>query len=428
MIVYSCRCKPKVHVGSPAFCKHFPFCHIGLGDAAQWLGFSYHFCPEAEGEPVTARPVSSTKASSITAMPTTAQVKAVIPRHCWQRSLPRSLAHAALSVCLTVGGGLAALRFFPLTLAWLPLWLAYAAIVGTFACGVWVIAHECGHRAFCDSPKLQDSVGFILHSLLLVPYFSWQRSHAIHHSKTNHLVEGETHVPKRSDTASGQRALRANKRLGPTAHGVLTLAGRLLAGWPLYLLVGSTGGPKRGLTNHFWPSRPFSPALFPRRWQGKVRVSALGVMLTLSLLTWWAVDAGSIWPVLALYGGPYLVCNMWLVSYTWLQHTSAEVPHYADNEWSFVRGAFCSVDRPYGRLFDLLHHRIGSTHVAHHLDAKIPHYHAAEATEAIAKAFPDLYRFDPTPVPVAMWRVAKHCHVVAPGADGWQFTNAAVNQ
>ena len=28
-----------------------------------------------------------------------------------------------------------------------------------------------------------------------MPYFSWQRSHAVHHSRTNHVEEGETHVP-----------------------------------------------------------------------------------------------------------------------------------------------------------------------------------------------------------------------------------------
>jgi fatty acid desaturase len=44
------------------------------------------------------------------------------------------------------------------------------------------------------------SVGYILHSLLLVPYFSWQRSHAVHHSRTNHVMEGETHVPARINT------------------------------------------------------------------------------------------------------------------------------------------------------------------------------------------------------------------------------------
>lgn len=59
----------------------------------------------------------------------------------------------------------------------------------------WVIAHECGHNAFSDNRAIQDAVGYILHSFLLVPYFSWQRSHAVHHSRTNHLTEGETHVP-----------------------------------------------------------------------------------------------------------------------------------------------------------------------------------------------------------------------------------------
>jgi omega-6 fatty acid desaturase (delta-12 desaturase) len=39
--------------------------------------------------------------------------------------------------------------------------------------GVWVIAHECGHQAFSSSQLVNDTVGFILHSCLLVPYFSW---------------------------------------------------------------------------------------------------------------------------------------------------------------------------------------------------------------------------------------------------------------
>ncbi len=312
--------------------------------------------------------------------------------------------------------------FLPMEVAWVPAWILYAVVVGTFATGLWVIAHECGHRAFCTGTRLQDSVGFVLHSALLVPYFSWQRSHAIHHGKTNHVIEGETHVPKRMGTEKGNSALALQRRLGPRAHGVLTILGRFVAGWPLYLLVGATGGPERGMTSHFWPSEPFSSALFPDRWVRKVRWSTVGVLATLLVLGSWSVAARSVWPVLALYVGPYLVCNMWLVAYTWLQHTDEDVPHYADDDWTFVRGAFCSIDRPYGRVIDLLHHRIGSTHVAHHLHAQIPHYHAAEATRAIAQAFPHLYRYDPTPVPAALWRVAKNCHVVSPTDDGWRFT------
>ncbi len=352
-----------------------------------------------------------------------AEIKAAIPSHCFERSLTKSMAYAAFSLSLTLLIGFLAWSFIPLTWAWLPAWIGYGYINGTVAVGVWVVAHECGHRAFAPTTKVQDGVGFVLHSALLVPYFSWQRSHAIHHGKTNHLTEGETHVPKIAETKRGRRALATNRRLGARTHGALTILARLGLGWPLYLLIGSTGGPTRGTTNHFWPIRPFSDALFPKRWKSKVIWSALGVLVTLSLLAWWAF-ASSVWEMLALYGGPYLVVNAWLVTYTWLQHTDHEVPHYDEDEWSFVRGAFCSVDRPYGPIADLLHHRIGTTHVAHHLDAKIPHYHARDATTAIRSAFPEHYRYNPTPIRKALWDVAKNCHVVAPGEDGWNFTTS----
>ena len=41
------------------------------------------------------------------------------------------------------------------------------------ATGVWVIAHECGHQAFSKWQSVNDAVGLVLHSALLVPYYSW---------------------------------------------------------------------------------------------------------------------------------------------------------------------------------------------------------------------------------------------------------------
>jgi omega-6 fatty acid desaturase (delta-12 desaturase) len=55
------------------------------------------------------------------------------------------------------------------------LYFLYSAASGTAAIGMWVTAHECGHGAFSDNRFLQDTVGYIFHSILLVPYFSWQR-------------------------------------------------------------------------------------------------------------------------------------------------------------------------------------------------------------------------------------------------------------
>ena len=89
-----------------------------------------------------------------------------------------------------------------------------------------------------------------------------------------------------------------------------------------------------------------------------------------------------------------------------------DVPHLHDDDFSYMRGAFLTIDRPYPPLIDWLHHRIGTTHAAHHIDCTIPHYHAREATDAIQAAFPKAYLFEPTPIPRALWRVCCNCSAV----------------
>ena len=352
-------------------------------------------------------------------LPTRAEVRAAIPDECFERRTGRSFAHLTLSVALVAGLAGAAAAWLPMTWAWLPAWLAYAVACGTAATGLWVVAHECGHGAFSPNRRLQNGVGFVLHSALLVPYFSWQRSHSVHHARTNHLDEGESHVPRRAGSPSVDAGLVTGSPRRAVAT-VLFISRSLLLGWPAYLLFGVTGSKRRGPSNHFWPLRPFENELFPPRWHRRVFASTVGVVVVAGLLIAAAVKFGAV-AVLAVYVGPYLIVNAWLVGYTWLQHTDVDIPHFVEPEWSWLLGAFQTVDRPYGRTIDALHHRIGSTHVAHHIDHRIPHYNAALATEAIRSAFPDLYRHDPTPVPRALWRVGRECVSVAPGEHGSWF-------
>jgi len=353
--------------------------------------------------------------------PTKSDVLAVIPAECFERSLIRSSVYLVMSLALTLGSGLLAAALLPLTWSWLPAWIAYAGITGTVATGCWVVAHECGHRAFTRHNWIQDLIGFCLHSALLVPYFSWQRSHAVHHARTNHLDLGETFVPLRDTTPAGQAWLKVTHLIGDEAFAIFSLFQSFLIGWPAYLLAGVTGGPSRGATNHFWPAWPFSAELFPGGWRTKVWASDLGILAMLGLLAWWISAAGFL-TVFALYFAPYLVVNFWLVLYTWLQHTDVDIPHFEADEWTWIKGAFMTVDRPYGVFLDFVHHHIGSTHVAHHIDARIPHYNAVKATRAIRQHFPDLYRYDPTPIPQALWRIATHCKVVTKTAEGWKFS------
>jgi omega-6 fatty acid desaturase (delta-12 desaturase) len=86
---------------------------------------------------------------------------------------------------------------------------------------------------------LCDAVGFVLHSVLLVPYFSWQYSHAKHHAKTNHLLDGETHVPPARKYISMFKSF--HDVIGEDAFALFELTTHLVFGWPLYLLINATG-------------------------------------------------------------------------------------------------------------------------------------------------------------------------------------------
>ncbi len=352
--------------------------------------------------------------------PSKAELLACLPADLMRIDPARSWCSLALSLSLSaVAYGLG--TQIPLTATALPLWLLYGVVTGTVASGLWVIAHECGHNAFHPNRRLEAAVGFVLHSLLLVPYFTWQRSHAVHHANCNHLEVGETHVPRRSDSPEGRRVALLSQRLGFRLYGVLSLLVHLLVGWPLYLFFGVAGGEAYGSpTSHFWHGRPFENGprlLFPASYRPVMLLSNLGLVAMLAALAW-ACWQFSPLRVLAVYGLPYLVINAWLVAYTWLQHSDTDIPHFSGSSWTWAKGALQTVDRPYGPLLNLLHHGIGSTHVCHHVNSRIPHYNAWRATALLRQRFPELVRYDATPIHLALWRVASRCAVVAERREG----------
>ena len=303
----------------------------------------------------------------------------------------------------------------PLQWAALPLWLLYGAVTGTVAMGCWVIAHECGHNAFHPNRRLEACVGFVLHSLLLVPYHCWARSHAVHHAHCNHLEEGETHVPPRVSSPTGQITEALKQKLGLRLFGWVSLFNHLVLGWPLYLFFGGTGGEDYGRpTSHFRilaGGIERKRLLFPVSFRGLMLRSNLGLIAVLMALGCAAIQF-SLLRVLCVYGLPYLVVNVWLVVYTWLQHTDLNIPHFSNQEWSWAKGALQTVDRPYGPVLNLLHHGIGSTHVCHHIKSTIPHYNAWRGTALLRQRYPELVRYDPTPIHQALWRVATRCGAV----------------
>jgi len=377
-------------------------------------------------------------------LPTKGEIKAVIPKECFHRSYVKSMFYLLRDLTMAAGFAYATSRILstdipsleggPLRiLAWGAGWTFYGFWMGTIMTGPWVCAHECGHGAFSPSQTFNDVVGFVVHQALLVPYFAWQYTHAKHHRRTNHLMDGESHVPSTAEENGLGKNLERNsfyaawhEAMGDGAFAAFQIWTHLAVGWPLYLLgLASTGRlandgtplEKTGATaDHFRPNSP----MFPKKISFKIFMSTATELASIAWLVYLGAKVGFV-PVFLWYWNPYFTVNAWLVLYTWLQHTDPSVPQYGDGEWTWVKGALSTIDRPYG-IFDFFHHTIGSTHVVHHLFHEMPWYNAGIATEHV-KAFLEpkgLYNYDPTPWYKAMWRIARTCHYVE-STEGIQY-------
>lgn len=90
-----------------------------------------------------------------------------------------------------------------------------------------------GHQAFSTSKTVNNTMGLILHSFVLVPYHSWRISHAKHHAATGHMTRDEVFVP-------GSRSEKGIIKSGGTGRKVEVEKGlvldELLEDAPLYRL------------------------------------------------------------------------------------------------------------------------------------------------------------------------------------------------
>ncbi|OIT24084.1 PREDICTED: delta(12)-fatty-acid desaturase FAD2-like [Nicotiana attenuata] len=176
--------------------------------------------------------------------------KAIPPRspRCFHRSLIRSFSYLVQDLILvSIFYYIAAthFHFLPSPCSY-KAWPIYWIVQGCVCTGIWVIAHECGHHAFSDYQWVDDTVGFILHSALLVPYFSWKYSHRRHHSNTNSLERDENHVPKLKPELRWYTKY-ANNPLGRS----LILAFTLTLGFPLYFAFNISSRPYDRFACHY---------------------------------------------------------------------------------------------------------------------------------------------------------------------------------
>nr|AFK27246.1 truncated fatty acid desaturase 3 [Linum usitatissimum] len=252
-----------------------------------------------------------------------ADIRAAIPPHCWVKNPWRSLSYVLRDLLVILSFAVAATKLDSWTV-----WPLYWIAQGTMFWAVFVLGHDCGHGSFSDSWLLNNVMGHILHSSILVPYHGWRISHKTHHQNHGNVEKDESWVPlpekvyKSLDT--GTKFMRFTIPLPMFAY-------------PIYLWRRSPG--KKG--SHF---NPYSDLFAPNE-RTSVMISTL-CWTAMALLLCYSSFIYGFLPVFKIYGVPYLIFVAWLDMVTYLHHHGYEqkLPWYRGKEWSYLRGGLTTVD------------------------------------------------------------------------------------
>lgn len=347
------------------------------------------------------------------------------------------------------------------------LWISYILLQGIWGTGLWVLGHSAGHFSMHSSIVVNNIIGFILHTLLQVPYFSWQHTHHLHHIHTGDIEYDEVHIPEHINEIfpsykygylNNEKYIQEydiegiknnyitqdsiNKRIEKNTntivkykwnrflvelhtilchynffHRLIMFTFNNIFGWFAYLLTNASGRKihtKNSIPpNHFLPNSP----LFPSSISHKVIISTVSILVVILVLI--VLLQYISWElVILLYVGPYIVVNYWLVVITYLQHTSTSLPHFSHKSWNFIQGSLSTIDRSYGKFLNWAFYHIQDTHVIHHLFERLPHYNAVEATKILSEYIGPYYvksidEEDFLGVHKSLWRTIYDCNFVS---------------
>ncbi|KAF8324724.1 fatty acid desaturase-domain-containing protein [Cantharellus anzutake] len=343
-------------------------------------------------------------------------IHAAIPKHLWKKSILKGIAWTLRDVALCTAFYQAAKFIDPIaeslsaqnynaalvfTIKW-GLWSTYWWFQGLTGGALFCIGHDAGHGTLSDYQIANHTIGFIVHTFILTPYWSWRHSHHLHHKSTGSMERDENYVPKtRSELKMADEKTMKRKDYAEIFEEtpLWTLTRMVIMqtiGWNLYLTYNTLGSPS-----------------------DRVPIIFTNVLLATwaSFLALWTYNT-SVSTFVKYYFIPYIWTNHWIVMFTYLHHTDPTMPHFRRDTWTFLRGAATTIDRPLmgwqGRFFL---HNISHDHVAHHFFSSIPFWNGPELTKHVRKALGDDYNSDSTNTWRALYRSFVNCEFVEDEGD-----------
>lgn len=276
-----------------------------------------------------------------------------LPREVFIKDSRKAWTTVAINVFMVALGywGLAISPWFLLPIMWV--------FTGTALTGFFVIGHDCGHRSFADRKWVNDLVGHLVMLPLIYPFHAWRVGHNIHHKHTNKLEVDNAWEPWQQEIYSGLKR--------PLAWFYRRLRGRF---WWL------------GSITH-WAFLHFSWWKFEERYQEKVRLSVMVVLVGAAIGFPILIATTGIWGFVKFWLLPWLVYHFWMSTFTIVHHTCPDIPFKREQDWNEAQSQLAgTVHCDYPRWVEFLCHDI-NVHVPHHISTAVPHYNLRQAHQSL---------------------------------------------
>ncbi len=295
------------------------------------------------------------------------RLRSVIPEHIRSPHFLKAVFY--MTTCAALFAGSTAFAWWTWTEGLWYLWPVSWFIGGITFTSCFVIGHDCAHFSILKSRKWMTFWGHIFFLPTLYPFWAWKHSHDAHHQLTNNFKGDEGIYYDNAWLPLTPALYKKLKKVDPKMARIYRISR-----WAPFL-----GSFAHLVLHHFQP-RKYYKADHAKKVKFSIAVLGLAFVAISAGLIWWSHNPFTIFHFWLI---PAFLLQIWMSTYTYLHHTTADTKFYDQKAWTPYKGQFENTINVYfPRLLSFVHFNI-DVHVPHHVLQTIPSYHLRAATEAI---------------------------------------------